>query len=311
MKRISLKLVLPSIVFYCMFSCTGVNNDRIEPLYNLVPDIMLCKKGEISEQEKTKVVKHVNSIRKMYNLPDVTYSTSKDKDAIAQSAALVIASKGELSPVTSDDNCYSDEAHQGWIASAVSFWGSANSKWTTSEYHIDDCLIDNSSEMATVYRRRGILDPFLQTISFGRVIGSPKRGNYKYVSAAALLVKGFIDADLTETAIPEYIAFPEGNLNVKYLNSDMFMSFSVLCDKTSKIGNKEVDFSNATVEVSSGSIEFKVSSISYDNDNFGLPNNLQWKIEGGLVKNITYTVKISNVNVVGDIRDYIYSFSFR
>lgn len=305
MKRISLKLISAFIVCFCLFSCNG-DNENVEPLYNTVPEIAKCSKGEVSEQEKAKVLKYVNGIRKMYNLPQLEYN--KTHDVKAQCVSLTIAAKGELSPVTKDDNCWLDDVQKGWDGGAVSFWGSSDSKWTSSEYHIDDCMLEKGSE--TVHRRRDILNPFLTHIAFGRVIGTPKKGGYKYVSAAALYVADSKDADLSESGAPEFIAFPHGVFPSKYYDPEMYLNFSVFYDKTNRANNRTIDFSNATVEVFSGTQELTVTDLTHDNNNHGLLNNIQWKI-AGLAKNVTYNVNISNVNVAGVNEDYEYSFSFR
>jgi uncharacterized protein YkwD len=277
-----------------------------DPLYENVPDIASCKPGSLSEAEKEKVLKYINSVRAIHNLPDVTYDSRKDR--IAQEAALIgAANAGITEAITDVDLCYSEDAALECRRGNRSFWGSENSKWPSSEIHINDWMTELNSE--NINSRRRILDPFLKEITFGRIIGSPKKVGIKYVSSAILMTADGAKLDDSEIS---YIAYPQGNYGTKLFDPNSTLSFSVLHDKTGKSSNRAVDFSETTVEVSIGSQVLSIveGSLSYDNNDYGLPNNLQWKI-AGLEKNVTYTVKIQGVKIAKETMNYGYAFSFR
>ncbi|MDR2424897.1 MAG: CAP domain-containing protein [Prevotellaceae bacterium] len=300
-----MRRVAISAICACACACTNHSEDKVEPLYNIVPDIRSCSAGEVSQEEKNKVLVYVNKLREAYGLPAVEYD--KSRDAITQKAALLGASKATVDETpSSDDECYVPDASAGWGASVLSLWGSASSKWTTSDVHINDFLMEKGR--SDLKRRRALLNPFLSKISFGRVIGTPRRGDYQYVSVAALHVKSD-DADLSEKNIPEIVAFPRGVCEAKFLDLHLVLNFSVVSNKLAR-ANNTADFSNATVEVLAGSQPATVSDVEYDNLPEGLPNNLQWKVNG-LNKGITYTVRITNVVIDDESKDYEYTFSFK
>ncbi|WP_375251305.1 hypothetical protein, partial [Sphingomonas sp.] len=68
-----------------------------------------------------------------------------------------------------------------------------------------------------------------------------------------------------------------------------------------------VDFSRATIAVKAGTQTLTVSNVTYDNDGYGLPNNLQFAV-AGLQNNVQYDVTITNVIVRGAAQSYSYSF---
>jgi hypothetical protein len=306
-----LKLFPVFILCSFLLSCTNETPlDTADPLYEIVPNIANCTVGSLSEIEKQKVLTYINSVRTMHNLPIVEYDSKKDR--LAQEAALIGAANADISSaIVEADFCYSANAAAECVNGNRSLLGSANSKWTTSEIHVNDWMTELNS--TNINCRRRILDPFLKYITFGRIIGTPKRGDFKYISSAMLLV-GYGNVEgLSESNI-SYIAYPQDTYNAKLFDPDSFLSFSVLYNKNVKLDNGalSVDFSEAIVEVSMGSQVLNIveGSLSYDNNNYGLPNNLQWKVQG-LTKNITYTVKITGVKVAGDTKDYEYTFSFR
>jgi hypothetical protein len=306
----TLKLFPAFILCSMLLSCTGetlpVTGD---PLYEIVPSIANCTAGSLSETEKLKVLTYINSVRATHNLPAVEYDVKKDR--LAQDAALIGAANAGISEaIAESDFCYSANAATECVNGNRSLWGAATSKGPSSEILVNDWMTELNS--GNINCRRRILDPFLKSVTFGRVIGTPKKGEFKYVSSAMLLT-GYGSVELEESQI-QYIAYPQGNYTAKLFDPDSFLSFSVLCDKRTKSNNgaSSVDFSEAAVEVSVGAQKLDIieDSFTYDYNNYGLPNNLQWKVQG-LTKNVSYTVKIQGVVVAGDIQNYEYTFSFK
>jgi hypothetical protein len=305
--KLSPVFILCSMILSCTNESPSVASD---PLYEIVPSIAHCTAGSLSEVEKQKILTYINSVRAAHGLPVVEYDARKDR--LAQEAALIGAANASISDaIVASDFCYSANAATEYVNGNRSLWAAATSKWPSSEIHINDWMTELNSDKIK-YRRR-ILDPFLTYVTFGRVIGTPKKGEYKYISSAMLLT-GYDNSELGESQI-SYIAYPHGNYPAKLFDPDSFLSFSVFCDKFSKSNNgaSSVDFSGATVEVSVGvqQLDIVEGSLAYDYSNYGLPNSLQWKVQG-LTKNVSYTVKIQGVVVDEEVQDdYEYTFSFK
>jgi hypothetical protein len=314
MKKIKL---FPLFILCSMFliSCTNDSGVAPDPLYETVPDIDKCRPGSLSDIEKGKVLAYINSIRKTHNLPSV-YDTVKTNVGFAQEIALIGAANGTVDgDVTEFDECYPEYTSTSTInLNNVnrSLWGSEKPDWPSSEVHINDWMTELDKD--NVDNRRRLLDPFLKFITFGRVIGRPKKGDFNFVSSATLFtVDGNVDLSEYDKS---YVAYPDGNYSAKLFDPDSFLSFSVLYDKSSKANNgyPTVDFSEATVTVSAGtqSLEIVGDTATYDYRKVGLPNNLQWKALG-LTKNVAYTVRIRDVRVgiAGELKDYEYTFNFK
>jgi hypothetical protein len=302
------KLIPAFAVCLLLLSCTNEATVTPVPLYENVPNIATCVVGSLSRIEKQKVLDYINSVRMAHNLPIVTYDSLKDR--IAQEAAMIGAANADISgTIVVSDFCYSESAALECGRGNRSLWVNIDSNWPSSEIHINDWMTELNS--GNINSRRRILNPFLKEITFGRVIGTPRKGDFKYVSSAMLITTE--GADLTDSEI-SYIAYPQGNYNAKLFDPNLILSFSVLHDKSVKANNgaSGVDFSGAEVEVSVGSqiVNIVEGSRVSDNNNYGLPNNLQWQIVG-LAKNVAYTVKIHDVKVGTENKDYEYSFSFR
>jgi hypothetical protein len=305
--------LFPVFILSSMFliSCTNEPvSVSTDPLYESVPTISNCTAGSLSEIEKQKVLTYINSVRTTHNLPLVEYNSRKDK--LAQDAALIGAANGTISGViVESDLCYSTNAVLECLSGNRSLWGNAAARWPSSEIHINDWMTELNTD--NINCRRRILDPFLKSVTFGRVIGTPRKGDFKYISSATLLA-GYGNVVDSSTYQVSYIAYPYGNYGVKLFDPNSFLSFSVLYDNLAKANNDSlsVNFSMTTVEVSAGTQQLDIveDSFMYDYNDVGLPNNLQWKILG-LAKNITYSVKIRGVIVGTEIKDYDYTFSFK
>ncbi|MDR1896183.1 MAG: hypothetical protein LBR10_05280 [Prevotellaceae bacterium] len=304
-----IKLSSMFFIFSLMLSCFNENTnsgDTIDPLFERIPEISNCYEGTLSEIEKQKALNYVNALRLTHGLLPVEYTARKD--VMAQSAALICAANSGIKSVpTSENLCYKADGAQGYLDGIVSFQGSATANWQKSEVHINEWIIESGKD--SIDERRWILDPFLKHISFGRVIGTPTIGQYKYVSAAVLIVKHNETADLSDFN-KEFVAYPQGVYNASLFDPNTFLSFSVIVDKTAKQNNASINFANAVIKVLSGANELPVTDIRFDNRNCGLPNNLQWKVEG-LSKNVSYTVNITNVETGNEVKNYEYTFSFK
>jgi hypothetical protein len=312
MKQI--RFFLAGCLCVSLLGCSDSSNETAVPLYEEVPVIASCKQGQLSDNEKKVVLDYINSVRALYKLPPVVNSLTNN--GYAQRLALINAAEGELVEVNRDCECWSEDGLKGYYYSARSLFGFANDDWGHSETHIDDFIKDLHE--SNLKSRRIILDPFLESVAFGRVIGTPKKGAYKYVSSATLY-------PTSRDAIPdslgyngEFVAFPQGVCESVYLDT-IALSFSVVCDKSKKaINGDSVNFENVKVVVFANSadnvLEIRDSTVYYDNyaTGYGLPNNLRWKMAQPFTKGVTYTVRISNVKIgVATRKDYEYTFSFK
>ncbi|MDR2466523.1 MAG: hypothetical protein LBD35_03935 [Prevotellaceae bacterium] len=295
--------LIPLILLLFLSSCTDSELKKVEPLYDHVPDIARCIEGSLSAQEKQKIIKHINGLRAAHSLPALAFHDAEA--ARAQKIALFVAANGTVDAAPqSSDYCYKDEVSASWNSSSRTFLGSHHNNWTASDVHITGWMTDS----ANLSGRRRLLDPFLKDIAFGRVIGSPKKGDFKYVSTAAMTVGA--DAAPTDYKGGDFVAFPHGTCEAQYFSPDMILSFSVFNDKNSKANNRHVDFSETQIEITDGTREAEITDARYDYNPYGLPNNLQWKI-AGIARNVTYNVKISKVRVAGQDKTYEYTIVIR
>ncbi len=257
----------------------------------------------LTAPETQAVLAELNAVRSLHRLPAVTYDSSAD--IYEQKSALIGVANKQLThtPPTSL-YCFTPEGAQG---SAQSNLFLASGYTPASTDSIAQFLIDDAVD--SLGHRRWVLHPFLSQTSFGRVDGLPLTGGAIRYSAMSLRVIGYPDANLSATDIA-YIAYPEGNYPARYFKHGWFMSFSVLAAKTDTWANDgaAVDFTAATIQVSElGGAPLQVTDRSYNNQGFGLPNIVQWKVVG-TQDNVSYALRIAGVKVNGTPREYQYGF---
>jgi uncharacterized protein YkwD len=301
------KLSATLLLFLIMAGCKkdGSGNFTYDKYYATRPDIQNCIAGSLNNSSKEAVLARVNYIRSLHKLPAVVYNPEYDQ--LVQQSALIGAANAELNHYPDPTaECYSKD---GALGSGISNLGISLSSQTADfkdETNVDRWLTEEYSQ--TIGHRRWLLDPFLKYISYGRVDGKPKKSGYSFVSAASLKI---INSELAE--IPylsiAYVAYPCADYPSALFLKNGILSFSALYDKNDEWINSYVKYTHATVEVSTdGGQAMPVSAISFDNEAEGLPNSIQWKVEG-LKDNINYNVKIKNVVADGDIiLNYQYSF---
>jgi hypothetical protein len=184
----TVKLFPVIILCLSLLSCTNEIPYEIYPLYDTsVPDIEKCTAGVLSQVEKDNVRNYINEVRVKYNLPEVEYDDTKSK--IVQEAALIGAANADISSEiveSSDCNCYpkviTESVIQEYLNGNRSLWVSATANWPTYKFHVDEWLTDSTNVTSR------LLDPSLKSITFGRVIGTLKKGEAKeYVSSAILI----------------------------------------------------------------------------------------------------------------------------
>lgn len=275
--------------------------------YAVQPDVNNCRTGTLNTSVTTNVVARLNEIRALHRLPAITLS-SGDQEAAMQAALMMTANNALSHTPPTSWRCYSAIGAAG--AQSSNIYGSSRSPNLT--YNSDESLlagwlteIDNLVA-DSVGHRRWLLNPFLNTIAYGRVAGSVDgtRGD-----AAALKVFNNAGQNVVPGGLPPFVAYPYGDYPAKYFDVRALLSFTVVTDTNTAFGaNQNVNFSRATVTVTGPSgTALAVSAVTFDNDGYGVANNIQWKV-AGLQLGTNYTVAIRGVTVRGASTDYTYAF---
>lgn len=274
-------------------------------LYSTQPDITGCQPGVLKPEVGARVLATLNDIRAHHRLPAVSYATADD--AASQQSALMMAANGQLShnPPTSW-LCYTSAGATAAGQSNIYLGMGSGLRYTQDADIMIGWLTDTNNLVANnIGHRRWLLYPFLSTISYGRVAGRYQTSN----RADGASIKVINSTQNTAGPLPDYVAYPFEEYPARYFDTSALLSFGVIANKTSNFGaNASVNFSAATISVRvRGGAALTVSNIAFDNDGYGLPNNLQWKV-AGLAANTIYDVTISNVTVGGAARNYSYYF---
>lgn len=278
--------------------------------YTQLPDIASCSAGVMSNTALQDALQTINTIRALHGLPAVTLSTADQQSAME--ASLMMSANSQLShtPPTTW-KCYTTLGAAGAGSSDLyASYPSPNLSLISNDSIFAGWMTEVNNLVAnSVGHRRWILDPFLGTVAYGRVAGMYDATN-RIDSAALKVFNNTGGGVASASAIPDYVAYPVGNYPARYFDTSALYSFTVVADKTTTFGaNASVDFSAATITVkpTGGSTNLTVSAIAYDNDGYGVPNNLQWKVAGA-VAGTSYDVTIANVKVRGVARSYTYNF---
>ena len=279
---------------------------RAAALYTEQPDIERCRPGRLKPEVITTLTARVNEVRALHGLASVTYDPATEDTATA--AALVFAANGSLSHYPGSWwRCFTEDAATGARLSNI-FGGLTSQRlifvsmdemvtgWMTDVRHMNP---------GSIGHRRWLLDPFLATISFGRVAGLLPDG--RRTDGAALRIIG------SNRVVPRpiaggFVAYPFGDYPARFWDPRAQLSFAVLVDLRDKTASEQVDYGQAQVSVrQSGGGAVEVSRVSFDNNAYGLPNSLQFAAEG-LQPGVAYDVAIRNVRVQGQPTDFAYTF---
>lgn len=279
---------------------------QVAALYAVQPDIAACRPGQLSAEVTARALQTLNAIRALHGLPPATYSTADEPGA--QQAALMMAANAQLSH-TPPTNWLCYTAAGAAAAGASNLYGGLGSGlrllsdeaifagWLTE---VDNLTAEN------VGHRRWLLDPFLGSVAYGRVAGP--HPSYARTDAAVIKVFDTAGPAGPAGALPAYVAYPFQDYPARLFDTRALLSFGVIANPTNRWANANVSFANATVTVTQrGGGTLTVSRVRYDNDGYGLPNNLQFFVTG-LQANTIYDVSIARVSVSGVSRDYSYWF---
>ncbi len=279
---------------------------RAAALYAEQPDIENCRPGRLRPEITTTLTARVNEVRALHGLAPVSYDPATEDTAVA--AALVFAANGSLSHYPGSWwRCFTEAGATGARLSNI-FGGLASQRlifvsmdemvtgWMTDVRHMNP---------GSIGHRRWLLDPFLASISFGRVAAILPDG--RRTDGAAMRIIG------SNRVVPEpieggFIAYPFGDYPSRFWDPRALLSFAVVVDQRDKTASEQVDYAQAEVSVRRrDGAALEVGRVSFDNNAYGLPNSLQFAAEG-LVPGATYEVAIRGVRVQGQSRDFAYSF---
>ncbi|WP_066793372.1 CAP domain-containing protein [Sphingomonas soli] len=277
----------------------------VAQLYTVQPDIAACQPGQLKPEVGARVLALVNDIRARHALPPVTYASGEE--AAVMQSSLMMAANGALNhnPPTSW-NCYNTAGATAAGQSNIYLGMGGGLRYSQDADIVIGWITDvNNLVIDSVGHRRWLLYPFLSTISYGRVAGRYQTSN----RADGASIKVINSTQNTAGPLPDFVAYPYQDYPASYFNTSALLSFGVIANKTSNFGtNATVNFSGATVAVRvRGGAAMSVSKIAFDNEGFGLPNNLQFAV-AGLTANTIYDVTIGNVIVSGTARNYNYYF---
>ncbi|HDT11404.1 MAG TPA: CAP domain-containing protein, partial [bacterium] len=277
------------------------NDDDFTELYNVEPDVAKCFPGEVSGFEKNKVLTRVNYLRGLHNLPPVSYSF--DDDVYTQECSLMIAANKKLDHFPDETwKCYSNEGEDGCGKSNIyirfGMISDLENKSIVDAFMTDEGVPD-------LGHRRWLIDPWLAHISFGRVDDYSQQ-----VVGSAIKVNNEEQQNITNKDIV-FVAYPFEIYPEELYNDEVMMSFTLIVDKVDKWKNSNVKFSGTAVAVKNPSNKImKIKNLAYDNQGFGVPNNLRWYVEG-IEKDVRYDVVVTNVLVNDVSRDYAYWFELK
>ena len=277
----------------------------IATLYSVQPNLSTCAAGTLKPEVGQRVLAVLNNIRAFHRLPPVTYATADE--AAEMQSALIQAANGSLSHTPPASwNCYTATGATASSQSNLYIGLGSGLSYTRNDDIVIGWLTDvDNLVLNSVGHRRWLLYPFLSSVAYGRVAGHYQLSN----KADASALKVINTSQATPASLPDFVAYPYEDYPSRYFANNALFSFGVIANKTSAFGaNASVNYSQATVAVRErGAGTLTVSQIAFDNDGFGLPNNLQWKV-AGLRSNTIYDVTIDKVNVGGTLKTYTYFF---
>ena len=269
----------------------------IDALYDVLPNVGACSEGRLKPIERQKVLNYINALRRLHELEPVEYRAEFDIEV--DKAALIIAANAALTHAPGPSmSCFTQEGFNGSATSNLAYRSGSTG---SSEKFVEQWLVDEG--VVSLGHRRWILDPFLRYVSFGRcdrTVGGQLNG-------AALKIIFSEQRDIS-TKSTEIVAYPYHDYPARLLPTGTALSLSVVASRTSKGANANVDYTSATVSMSEdGGGAIATSNVSFDNQGFGIANNIRWTATG-LSAGKRYNVTVSNVGVSGTPRTYTYWF---
>ncbi|NOZ12911.1 MAG: CAP domain-containing protein [Acidobacteria bacterium] len=294
----------------------------LNTLYAELPDVSRCFSGKLKKTEIQAAFREINRIRAMHRLPPVRYRS--DLDRISANAALIITANRNMTHYPAPaSKCYSEKAakissHSNLLFHIYHLWSPSSKKKRipdilarlkdniiSTRQIVADWIIDKN--VFPLGHRRWLLNPFLTSISFGRVDSISNKGKrWELITGAALAYNS--GRSVKELPRNFFVACPYGNYPASLFDPNEVFSFSAVPISANVFGNRFVNFEKAVITIKDehGNI-LKVHDIKWDNVAYGVPDVLMWRTPG-VKPGILYNVTISNVFFGNSPRNYHYSF---
>lgn len=279
----------------------------IAGIYEIEPNVPDCEPGQLTLEYQKRVVRRLNEIRALHQLPAVAITEAESPPA--QEAALAIVANARINHgMTPDWLCYTEDGNRSSIESLLLISAGNEVGDPQDPDRVLGAWLADVGE-STLGHRRWMLDPFLAQVSYGMVLGEAQvEFPYSPVIGATLDVVDGQEVDRSE--VPDFVAYPHGLYPAHLVDlENAFLSFTVIADKTDRLENNElVDFTNAQITVKSGDDVKTVLDQRWYGDIIGVPNVMMWRVEG-LRHNQKYEVEITNVLVNEETKEYTYDFT--
>ncbi len=271
------------------------------------PDINNCYAGKLSAKFRNEFLTELNTVRALHGLPHVSYDAARE-DEMMQTALILAANNILTHYPEANTNCYSDIGAVGAKTSNLEMGVRANMYDNPPADTIRSLIHDYFNIMANnVGHRLWMLNPFLQKSAYGSV-NAPSFKDTRFPYVVGTSIKVVYPFNNATTAPLGVIAYPYHNYPAKYYMPGSILSISVLTDQKNFFANRNVDYAKANVVVTERSSGAKqnINNIRYEN--IGVPNHIQFNFDD-LKLNVIYDVKLSNVLVNGQPKEYSYWFN--
>ena len=271
------------------------------------PDINNCYAGKLSAKFRNEFLNELNTVRALHGLPSITYDYAREDEMMQ--TALILASNNILTHYPeANTNCYSDIGAVGAKTSSLEMGVRQNKYDYSPAESITNMVHDKLNLFAgDVGHRLWMLNPFLQKSAYGSV-NAPSFKDTRFPYVVGTSYKVVYTFNNATTAPLGVIAYPYHNYPAKYYMAGSILSTSILTDQKNFFANRNVDYAKAIVVVTerSSGVKQKISNIRYEN--IGVPNHIQFNFDD-LKLNVIYDVKLSNVLVNGQPKEYTYWFN--
>lgn len=271
------------------------------------PDLNKCYAGKLSAKFRNEFLNELNTVRALHGLPSITYDYARE-DEMMQTALILAANNILTHYPEANTNCYSDIGAVGARTSSLEMGVRQNKNDYSPAESITNMVHDKLNLFAgDVGHRLWMLNPFLQKSAYGSV-NAPSFRDTRFPYVVGTSIKVVYPFNNATTAPLGVIAYPYHNYPAKYYMPGSILSISVLTDQKNFFANRNVNYAKATVVVTerSSGAKQKISNIRYEN--IGVPNHIQFNFDD-LKLNVIYDVKLSNVLVNGQPKEYSYWFN--
>ncbi|MGB0563933.1 MAG: hypothetical protein ACPGVO_19360 [Spirulinaceae cyanobacterium] len=293
-----------------------------DQLYASQPDLQSCQAGQLKNEEQINLLNHINAIRSLHDLPPLLRDAAGE-EAIA-AVALVRAANAETDNDAPTERCatgvdkaldinsLSYQVYQSQVGQGI-----ARATLPTSESMIDSLLQDH---------RRGfnsalwLLNPFAETVRIGRADG---RTDYRrietttrtgdatedqifFTSQIALHIE--LPEERSVDTVPPFIAYPYHDYPQRlFRKDDHQVGYPHLLFLLPE-PQQTVDFAQAQIEIqdAEGNV-VRAQDKDFSAAPTMLGHYLAWQVDD-LEPETRYTVKVTNVVVESQPKDYSYWF---